>query len=123
MGARLTFIQYGISSGRERNRTRPRLSDHRGGKLTNGNDDLTGKAVSAGRNLDGVGVNFSLYSEAASGVELCLFDETGAVQTQAICLRECTGHIWHCYIPGLNAGQLYGYRIYGPYDPERGLRF
>jgi isoamylase len=84
---------------------------------------LPGKPYPQGSAWDGMGVNFSLYSEGAESVELCLFDESGTSQTQAIRIRECTGHIWHCYLPGIRPGQLYGYRVYGPYDPEKGLRF
>ena len=83
---------------------------------------LPGKPYPQGATWDGQGVNFSLYSEAASGVELCLFDEAGGSQ-QSFRVCESTAHIWHCYIPGLRLGQLYGYRVHGPYEPERGLRF
>ncbi len=84
---------------------------------------LPGKPYPQGATWDGVGVNFSLYSEGAEAVDLCLFDATGTAQTQTIQVRECTGHIWHCYLPGIRPGQLYGYRVHGPYDPDKGLRF
>jgi isoamylase len=84
---------------------------------------LPGKPYPQGATWDGLGVNFSLYSEAATGVELCLFDESGRSQVQTIDIRECTGHIWHCYLQGVRPGQLYGYRVHGPYEPANGLRF
>ncbi len=84
---------------------------------------LPGKPYPQGATWDGSGVNFSIYSENATGVELCLFDETDGPESRKIFLRECTGHVWHCYVPGLKPGQLYGYRIHGPYEPEQGLRF
>ena len=66
-------------------------------------------------------MNFALYSENATGVELCLIGKNG--QETRIPVRERTGFAWHCYIPSLRPGQLYGYRVSGPYEPERGLRF
>ena len=70
-----------------------------------------------------MGVNFSLYSERATGVELCLFDDVDATVCETVSLRECTGYVWHGYLPGVKVGQLYGYRVHGPYSPERGDRF
>jgi isoamylase len=84
---------------------------------------LPGKPYPQGATWDGMGVNFSIYSEAATGVDLCLFDESGAAVKQVIPIRESTGHVWHCYIPGIKLGQLYGYRVQGPYVPEEGHRF
>jgi isoamylase len=73
---------------------------------------------------DGNGVNFALYTENATGVDLCLFDEPlGKKETQCIKVKEVTHQVWHVYIPGLKPGQLYGYRVYGPYEPENGHRF
>ena len=58
------------------------------------------------------------------GVELCLFDEPEATEAlQVIPLKSRTRHTWHVYVPGCSPGRLYGYRVYGPYDPQRGLRF
>ncbi|MDF3039303.1 MAG: glycogen debranching enzyme GlgX [Thermomicrobiales bacterium] len=68
-------------------------------------------------------MNFSVYSERATSVELCLFDDVESSSYEAVTIRESTGYVWHCYLPGLKLGQLYGYRVYGPYDPERGDRF
>ena len=76
-----------------------------------------------GANWDGEGVNFALYSEHAERVELCLFDAKGKKEIQRIELREQTDLIWHCYLPEARPGQLYGYRVHGPYDPEHGHRF
>jgi glycogen operon protein len=71
---------------------------------------------------DGQGVNFALYSEGAELVELCLLDAEGKNE-QRIRVRERTNGVWHLYLPGIGPGQLYGYRVYGPYDPHTGLRF
>ncbi len=84
---------------------------------------LPGKAHPQGVTWDGTGANFSIYSEGATGVDLCLFDESGSETRLVVPIRECTGHVWHCYVPGIKLGQLYGYRVHGPYDPEAGHRF
>jgi glycogen operon protein len=84
---------------------------------------LPGSPYPQGAIWDGTGVNFAIYSENATGVKLCLFDDLGQPEKECIELRECTGYVWHCYIPGLSIGQLYGYRVEGPYEPEKGLRF
>lgn len=76
-----------------------------------------------GANFDGEGVNFAIFSAHAERVELCLFDETGKTEIERITLPEFTNEIWHGYIPGLKPGALYGYRVHGPYDPEKGHRF
>jgi glycogen operon protein len=71
-----------------------------------------------------MGVNFALFSEHASQVELCLFDAGESVQeTHCIPIRECTNEVWHCYLPDAKPLQLYGYRVRGPYDPPNGHRF
>lgn len=84
---------------------------------------LPGSPYPLGATWDGTGVNFAIFSENATGVELCLFDDLGTGARDTIPVLETTGHVWHCYIPGLSIGQLYGYRVYGAYSPERGLRF
>ena len=84
---------------------------------------LPGKPYPQGATWDGMGVNFSLYSEKATGVELCLFDGVDTEGCETVTLRECTGYVWHGYLPGVKAGQLYGYRVHGPYAPERGEQF
>lgn len=77
-----------------------------------------------GATWDGEGVNFALFAENATGVELCLFDKRmGETQSAAIPMTERTHHMFHVYIPGLKPGQLYGYRVHGPYDPKNGHRF
>ncbi len=77
-----------------------------------------------GATWDGRGTNFALFSESAERVELCLFDrESGAGEVACAALPERDDAIWHGYLPDVGPGQLYGYRVYGPFDPERGLRF
>ena len=82
-----------------------------------------GQPYPRGATWDGEGVNFSLFSANAGKVELCLFDPAGRHELQRIALRERTDEIWHCYLPEARPGLLYGYRVYGPYRPEQGLRF
>ncbi|MDY0242003.1 MAG: glycogen debranching protein GlgX [Rhodospirillaceae bacterium] len=72
---------------------------------------------------DGKGVNFALFSAHAEKVELCLFDPKGRRETDRIALPEYTDQIWHGYLPDCGPGQLYGYRVHGPYDPAAGHRF
>jgi glycogen operon protein len=83
---------------------------------------LPGKPYPLGSCADSHGTNFSLFSEHASAVELCLFDDNGQ-QTDCIKLRETTAFCWHGYLTGVKPGQLYGYRVHGPWEPEKGLRF
>ncbi|MEO3855193.1 glycogen debranching protein GlgX [Acrocarpospora sp. B8E8] len=73
-----------------------------------------------GATYDGAGTNFALFSEVADGVELCLFDEEG--WEERVPLTEVEAFVWHCYLPGVQPGQRYGYRVHGPYAPEEGLR-
>ncbi|WP_166871418.1 glycogen debranching protein GlgX [Salinibacterium sp. ZJ450] len=73
-----------------------------------------------GATFDGSGTNFALFSEAASRVELCLFDEDGA-ETR-VALREVDAYVWHAYLPHVQPGQRYGYRVHGDYLPEQGIR-
>ncbi len=72
---------------------------------------------------DGKGVNFALFSAHATKVELCIFDETGSKEIERIELPEFTDEVWHGYLPDVGPGLVYGYRVYGPYDPENGHRF
>ena len=74
-----------------------------------------------GQSWDGHGTNFSLFSENAERVELCLFDDDG--NEERIPVEERTAFNWHCYLPGVGPGQRYGYRVHGQYDPATGLRF
>ncbi len=76
-----------------------------------------------GATWDGLGVNFALFSANATRVELCLFDETGQEEVERVVLPEYTDEVWHGYLPDAHPGQLYGYRVHGPYDPEAGHRF
>jgi isoamylase len=72
----------------------------------------------------GNGVNFAIFSEHAAGVELCLFDDIEATEENfRIPVTERTDQIWHLFLPDVGPGQLYGFRVAGPYDPEHGLRF
>ena len=84
----------------------------------------TGAPYPLGATLAGEGVNFSLYSENATGVDLCLFDrpETDHEGVR-VRMTECTDHVWHVFLPDVRPGQLYGYRVYGPYEPSNGNRF
>ena len=84
---------------------------------------LPGRPYPRGASWDGEGVNFALFSEHAEKVELCLFDPDGKIEVQRIVMREQTDMIWHCYLPEARPGLVYGYRVHGPYDPERGHRF
>ncbi|HTH96959.1 MAG TPA: glycogen debranching protein GlgX [Stellaceae bacterium] len=76
-----------------------------------------------GATWDGQGTNFSLFSANATKVELCLFDDDGRKELDRIELPEYTDEIWHGYLPDIGPGQLYGYRVHGPYEPEAGHRF
>jgi isoamylase len=83
-----------------------------------------GRPYPLGATWDGIGVNFALFSANAQAVELCLFREDGDVaETAKIQLSERTDQVWHCYLPDARPGQYYGYRVHGPYEPARGLRF
>ena len=81
-----------------------------------------GDAHRLGAIWDGEGVNFALFSHHASKVELCLFDAKSGAETRVV-LPERTNRIWHAYLPDVRPGQLYGYRVYGPYTPEQGHRY
>ena len=83
-----------------------------------------GKPYPLGATWDGLGVNFSVFSQNATKVELCLFDSTKAErETIRIPLHEQTDLVWHCYLPDVRLGQLYGYRVRGPDDLASGHRF
>ena len=81
----------------------------------------SGRPTPLGATAEASGTNFAVFSSVAERVELCLFDSSGR-QTSAIDLPECTGDIWHGYLPGCHAGQHYGYRVHGLFAPARGLR-
>jgi isoamylase len=82
-----------------------------------------GKPYPLGANWDGEGVNFAIFSEHAQKVELCLFDKSGRRELHRVNVSEQTDQVWHCYLPEARPELLYGYRIHGPYDPAKGLRF
>ncbi|MBB2911772.1 glycogen operon protein [Streptosporangium becharense] len=79
-----------------------------------------GEPYPLGGTWDGVGTNFSLFSEVAERVELCLFGDDG--DEERLDLTEVDGFVWHGYVPGVMPGQRYGYRVHGPYDPSAGQR-
>src|SRR5829696_775363 len=81
-----------------------------------------GQRYPLGATYDGTGTNFAIFSEVAEKVELCLFDERGHDNERRIALQEVDAYVWHAYLPGIEPGQRYGYRIHGPYDQDRGLR-
>jgi glycogen operon protein len=80
-----------------------------------------GQPFPLGATWDGQGTNFSIYSERAEAVELCLFDDDD--RETRVPIEHQTAHNWHSYLPGIGPRQRYGYRVYGPYAPEEGLRF
>ncbi|MBB4864776.1 glycogen operon protein [Pseudomonas nitritireducens] len=82
-----------------------------------------GRPFPLGATWDGLGVNFALFSAHATKVELCLFDAQGKREIERIELPEYSDEIWHGYLPDAHPGQIYGYRVYGPYEPDAGHRF
>ena len=80
-----------------------------------------GSVYPLGAYWDGKGTNFALFSEHATGVELCLFDRDD--EETRIALKEVSNFVWHGYLPGVGVGQRYGFRVHGPYEPHRGHRF
>lgn len=93
------------------------LRNHQRSRVTEGNP------FPLGASWDGLGVNFALFSAHATRVELCLFDDQGQHEIERIELPEYTDEIWHGYLPDARPGQIYGYRVHGPYEPEAGHRF
>lgn len=82
-----------------------------------------GRSWPMGATVDAAGVNFAVFSAHAEGVDLCLFSADGQRETARIGLTERDGDIWHIRVDGLGAGQLYGFRVHGPYNPAQGQRF
>jgi isoamylase len=83
-----------------------------------------GKPYPLGATWTGEGVNFAIFSEHATKVELCLFDNIDAPnEIGRVELSEQTGQVWHAFLPEVRPGQLYGYRVHGPYEPNHGARF
>ncbi len=113
--------------------TGPRIFARTAGPLA-GNAPCTGRPIPVrarqtqpgspeplGATWDGRGTNFALYSEGATGVELCLFDADGV--ESRVRLRNRTDFVWHAYVEGVGPGHLYGYRVDGPWEPDKGLRY
>lgn len=94
-------------------------------KITNSEKIVAaGKPAPLGATWDGIGTNFAIFSEHATKVELCLFDSPQAErESRKIELTEQTAFVWHCYLEGVHPGQIYGYRVHGPFDPLNGQRF
>ncbi len=86
-------------------------------------DIQEGHSFPRGAHWNGHGVNFAIFSAHAQKIELCLFSEDGKTELQRVALPEYTNEVWHGFIPGLGPGQRYGYRVHGPYEPEKGHRF
>lgn len=84
---------------------------------------LAGRSWPLGASCDSNGINFTLFSRHATRVELCLFDDAGVIEMARLELPQCTHDIWHGFLPDGKAGQRYGYRVHGPYDPTNGHRF
>lgn len=84
---------------------------------------LPGKPYPLGATFDGKGTNFAIFSAHATKVELCLFDTETDKEVERVELSEYTDEVWHGYLPEVKAGCHYGYRVYGPYDPQQGHRF
>jgi glycogen operon protein len=82
-----------------------------------------GAPAPLGATFDGRGVNFALFSTHGTAVDLCLFDPQGRRELERIRMPRRTDHVWHVYLHGIRPGQLYGYRVHGPYDPRHGHRF
>ena len=109
-------------TGKETHNARAsRFHHQRSNTRDNGGMEIwPGKSYPLGATFDGRGTNFALFSSVADRVELCLIDKNG--MEERIELREVDGDVWHCYLPHVRPGQRYGYRVYGPYEPELGLR-
>jgi isoamylase len=84
---------------------------------------LSGAPYPLGATWDGLGINFAVFSAHATKLELCLFDPSGRREIQRFDMPECTDEVWHGYLPNARAGLIYGYRAYGPYEPQGGHRF
>jgi isoamylase len=101
-----------------------RTQDQRTGVSASVHRVWPGRPYPLGATWDGLGVNFAIYSENATKIELCLFDSVDAEhESIRIMLPERTDQVWHAYLPSANPGQLYGYRVHGPYEPASGHRF
>ncbi len=88
-----------------------------------GMHQVAGRPWPMGARVEGDGVNFAVFSANAERIELCLFTKDGRKEVARLALRERDGDIWHCRVEGMTAGQRYGLRAHGPYEPEEGHRF
>ena len=90
-------------------------------------DSTKGRSHPIGATLEHAGANFCLFSRTATAVELLLFDGVNDTRPSRVVrldpLANRTYHYWHAFVPGVEAGQVYGYRVHGPRDPSRGLYF
>jgi len=84
---------------------------------------LAGTPHRLGATWNASGTNFAVFAGHADKLELCLFDASGRNELRRLSMPECSDGIWHAYVPGLPAGQIYGYRAYGPYEPQHGHRY
>src|SRR5690606_21902062 len=103
-----------------RSRRRADMSDTTGSEPMDDREIWPGRPYPLGASYDGAGTNFSLFSEVAEGVELCLFDEDE--NEERVELDEVDAFCWHAYLPNVGPGQRYGYRVHGPWAPEHGQR-
>jgi glycogen operon protein len=116
----IAFLSYRLGKSRSSRVSRHPTDEERHSEMR----IWPGRPYPLGATWDGQGVNFALFSENATAVNLCLFDEPQAsLEAQIIRLEECTDHVWHVYLPEIRPGQHYGYRVHGPYEPEAGHRF
>src|SRR5246500_1265716 len=84
---------------------------------------LSGAPFPLGATWDGLGTNFAVFSANATRIDLCLFDPSGRREIARLTLPEYTDEVWHGYMPDNRPGLIYGYRAYGPYEPQHGQRF
>src|SRR5689334_25331672 len=82
-----------------------------------------GSPYPLGATWDGLGINFAVFSAHATRIDLCIFDPSGRREIKRLPLPEYTDEVWHGYLPGEHAGLIYGYRVFGPYEPAKGHRF
>jgi isoamylase len=105
---------------RHRSRSQPPATSRPADRSNPAHAVLAGVPYPLGATYDGWGTNFSIFSEVAERVELCLFDADG--REARIAMPESTGYVWHAYLPRVTPGQRYGYRVHGPWDPAAGRR-
>jgi glycogen operon protein len=103
--------------------TRSSISPPSAGAIPSRRKVRPGRPWPLGATWDGAGVNFAIFSENATAIDVCLFDSPGGPETDRIRLPETTAHVFHGHVPGLSPGQLYGFRVHGAYAPDHGHRF